>query len=116
MKAQKRNNNRSSRIASNIRRAVAEILLTEFAEDSIISRVSLTDAVDGIGFIKMFYHVRGDATGVQKRLDEITPMVRFQMAGRIEQKYVPNIKFVYDDTLEKSNRIDELLNQIKGDL
>ena len=60
MKAQKRNNNRSSRIASNIRRAVAEILLTEFAEDSIISRVSLTDAVDGIVFIKLAdpYHSR----------------------------------------------------------
>ncbi|MCL2369376.1 MAG: 30S ribosome-binding factor RbfA [Alphaproteobacteria bacterium] len=129
MQKQKRNNNRSSRIASNIQRAVAEILLTEFRDDAIVARVSISDVVDGVGFIKLFYHVsiptlggvapaapRGVIDQTQKRLDEITPMVRFHMAQKIEQKYVPNIRFIYDDTLEKANRIDELLNNIKGDL
>ena len=49
----------------------------------------------------------------QKRLDEITRSVRFELGGRMNQKYVPDIRFAYDDTLERAARIDELLNNLK---
>jgi len=39
-------------------------------------------------------------------------MVRFELAARMDQKYVPDIRFVYDDTLERANRIDKLLGTI----
>jgi ribosome-binding factor A len=61
----------------------------------------------------LFYYTRADdLKPVQKRLEEITKMVRFELAQRIEQKYVPNIRFVYDDTLERANRIEKLLENI----
>ncbi|MBR4859814.1 MAG: ribosome-binding factor A, partial [Alphaproteobacteria bacterium] len=47
-----------------------------------------------------------------KRLDDITRSVRFELAARMNQKYVPDIRFEYDDTLEKAARIDELLNNL----
>ena len=31
----------------------------------------------------------------------------------MNQKYVPEIKFEYDDTLERAQRIDDLLNNLK---
>ena len=31
----------------------------------------------------------------------------------MNQKYVPDIKFQYDDTMERAARIDELLNNLK---
>ena len=50
---------------------------------------------------------------VKQRLDEITKMVRFELAQKIDQKYVPEIRFVYDDTLERASRIEELLNNLE---
>ena len=40
-------------------------------------------------------------------------MVRFELAKKIDQKYVPEIRFVYDDTLERADRIEELLNNLE---
>ena len=37
----------------------------------------------------------------------------FELAKKIDQKYVPEIRFVYDDTLERADRIEELLNNIE---
>lgn len=109
------NSNRSERIASKVQTLVAEILHNTYNDDPIISGISLVgaDAHGGLQFVRLYYHTRNsDISATQSRLDNITRMVRFELASRMNQKYVPNIKFVYDDTLEKASRIDELLNNL----
>jgi ribosome-binding factor A len=126
------NNNRSERIASAVQKHVAEILQDLFADDPTVSRVSVVDAEShgGLQHAKIFYYLRplnehlaliegGSSTeilqdhlNVQKRLDDITPTVRFELGARMNQKYVPTIRFVYDDTLERGSRIDELLSSL----
>ena len=72
------------------------------------------DAHGGLQFVRLFYYTRNpDINAVQKKLDEITRSVRFELAARMNQKYVPDIRFAYDDTLERAARIDELLNNLK---
>lgn len=109
------NSNRGNRIASKVQTLVAEILRDNFADDAILSGVSLVGAVahGGLQFVKLFYYSRNsDINTVQKRLDDVTKMVRFELATRMDQKYVPEIKFEYDDTLERAQRIDDLLNNL----
>lgn len=109
------NSNRGERVASKVQTIVAEILRDLWGEDSLVSGVSLVgaDARGGLQFVRLFFYTRNpDVAAVQKRLDEITRMVRFELAARMNQKYVPDIKFAYDDTLERAARIDELLNNL----
>ncbi len=109
------NSNRGERVASKVQTIVAEILRDLWGEDSLVSGVSLVgaDARGGLQFVRLFFYTRNpDVAAVQKRLDEITRMVRFELAARMNQKYVPDIKFQYDDTLERAARIDELLNNL----
>ncbi len=109
---------RKEKIASKTQIMVAEIFRDDFMDDPIISGVSLVgaDSAGGLNFVKLFYHSRNpDLKLVQKRLIDVTKMVRFKLAAKMEQKYVPDLKFAYDDTLERANRIDELLAQIKVD-
>ena len=40
-------------------------------------------------------------------------MIRFALAKKIDQKYVPEIRFVYDDTLERADRLESLLENIE---
>lgn len=110
------NSNRGERVASKVQTIVAEILRDNYADDPIVSGVSLVGAVahGGLQFVRLFFVARNpNAADVQKKLDEITRTVRFELAKRMNQKYVPDIKFSYDDTLEKAARIDELLNNLK---
>lgn len=109
------NSNRGERIASKVQTLVAEILRDNYSDDKIISGVSLVGAVahGGLQFVRLYYYSRNDnRNAVQKRLDDITCSVRFELAARMNQKYVPDIRFEYDDTLEKAQRIDELLNNL----
>lgn len=108
------NSNRGEKIASKVQTLVAEILQRNFSDDALINGVSLvgSDAHGGMQFVKLYFYARNNRDATQKRLDEITKMVRFELAGRLNQKYVPEIRFVYDDTLERASRIEELLNNI----
>ena len=109
------NSNRGERIASKVQTLVAEILRDVWGDDKLVSGVSLVGSVahGGLQFVRLFFYSRNpDIDAVQKRLDEITRMVRFELAHRMNQKYVPDIKFQYDDTLEKAEKIDELLNNL----
>ena len=109
------NSNRSEKIASKVQTLVAEILQRDFSDDKLINGVSLVGAEShgGMQFVKIFFYAHDDIDATQKRLDEITKMVRFELAKKIDQKYVPEIRFVYDDTLERANRIEELLNNLE---
>lgn len=110
------NSNRAERVASKVQTLVAEILRDNYADDAIVSGVSLVgaDAHGGLQFVRLYFYTRNsDVAAVQARLDAITRTVRFELATRMNQKYVPDIKFAYDDTMERAARIDELLNNLK---
>ena len=116
MQKRQQNSNRGDRIASKVQTLVAEILRDEFSDDVLLSGVSLVGAVShgGLQFVRLFYYSRSsDVAAVQKRLDDVTKTIRFELASRMNQKYVPEIKFEYDDTLERAARIDDLLNNLK---
>lgn len=113
----KRQNNSShpERVASKVQTLVAEILRDDFGDDKIVAGVSLVGAVahGGLQFVRLFYYSRNpDVATVQKRLDEITKTVRYELAARMNQKYVPDIRFEYDDTLDRAERIDKLLDNL----
>ncbi len=109
------NSNRSARIASKVQTLVAEILRDDFSDDNLLAGVSLVGGVahGGLQFVRLFYYSRNqNIDEVQKRLDEVTKTIRYELANRMDQKYVPDIRFEYDDTLEKAARIDELLDNL----
>ncbi len=106
MKKQSNNKSfaRSDRIASKVQSMVAEILRDNYSDINI----TLTGAEShgGLQFVRLYY--QGDKN-VQKKLDDIKSQIRYELAAKIDQKYTPDIGFVYDDTLEKSERIKKLL-------
>ncbi len=115
MQKKNTNSNRPERVAAKVQTIVAEILRDNWADDSLLAGVSLVGAVahGGLQFVRLFYYTRNDnVDAVQKRLDDATRMIRFELAKRMNQKYVPDIKFAYDDTMERAARIDELLNNL----
>ena len=109
------NSNRGERVASKVQTLVAEILRDNYSDDALIAGVSLVgaDSHGGLQFVRLFFYTRNeDINAVQARLDSITRTVRFELAARMNQKYVPDIRFQYDDTLERAARIDDLLSKL----
>lgn len=109
-----RNSPRGNRIAAKVQTLVAEILRDKYMDDPVLAGVNLSgaDSHGGLSFVKLYFYVAGDVAAAQKRLDEVTRAIRFELAARMNQKYTPEIKFVYDDTLVRAERIEKLLSEI----
>ena len=117
MQRKNTNSNRAERVAAKVQTLCAEILRDRFGDDELLGQVSLVgaSASGGIQFVRLFYYSRGGKSdAVQRRLDEVTRMVRFELAAKMDQKYVPDIRFEYDDTMERAARIEDLLKGIEN--
>jgi ribosome-binding factor A len=50
-----------------------------------------------------------------KRMNTHMPEIRKRLAGEVEMKYLPELRFYRDDTLDAAERIDELLRSVRHD-
>jgi ribosome-binding factor A len=50
-----------------------------------------------------------------KRMNTHMPEIRKRLAGEVEMKYLPELRFYRDDTLDAAERIDELLRAVRHD-
>lgn len=107
--------NRPARMASTVQTMVAQILHERFGDDGLLGGVSLVGATarGGTQFVHLYYYSHNsDIAAVQRRLDEVTKTIRYELASRLNQKYVPDIKFEYDDTLDRAERLDKILKNL----
>jgi ribosome-binding factor A len=101
--ADKKSYSRENKVAATVRQFVAEIIRDMFPT----LMVTIVDAKSsgGLQFVRIFY--QGNKTDFSK----IKTQIRYELAHRMNQKYVPELEFEYDSTLESSERIADLLKQ-----
>jgi ribosome-binding factor A len=86
----------------------------------------------GIGFITVthvqvtpdlqhahvYYTVIGDAKArrdTDRALGRVTPFLRRQIGQRLRLKRVPDLEFHYDESIERHDRIEQLLKSIRDE-
>lgn len=107
---------RATRVASLLREVLSEIIATQIKDPAVgritVSRVSVTDDLRSA---KVYYNMLG--TGEEREaalagLNRARGFVRSELGKRTTFRRVPELQFVYDDTLDYAERIEELLKQI----
>jgi ribosome-binding factor A len=106
--------NRMERIANLVQETLAGILLTE-SEDSRFLMVTITSVglARDMSTAKVFVSIL-DENKVEETiaaLNKASKYLRFALAkSKIEMRVIPELKFVYDDSTARGNRISSLLN------
>jgi ribosome-binding factor A len=65
---------------------------------------------------RVFYTALGDGaarTNSARALDRAAPFLRRQIGSRLRLKRVPELKFLYDESIAGQDRIEQLLNEIR---
>lgn len=108
---------RSKRIADQIQKDIVEILRTK-VKDPRIQWVTINDVevTEDNTWAKIFWTVLNDdkREEVSKALNAATGFIRSELSHGFRTYTIPQLKFVFDDSLLRGTKILEILNQIKN--
>jgi ribosome-binding factor A len=110
---------RTDRLAAQISREVSEILSVnaDMPAGLFISIVEVQLSRD-LRIGKVFYSAFGSEDAAEKAeifLKDNYKHIRMELAHRIRIKFIPELVFTYDASIERGQRIHELLDRIKRD-
>lgn len=110
---------RSDRVASQIQREMADLIRTH-VKDPALGLVTVSDAEVSrdLAVAKVYVTFLANSLpvgGCVKRLGEYLPELRRELAKRLRIRVLPEIRFVYDESIERGLHMDNLLGRLAGD-
>ncbi|HTO86089.1 MAG TPA: 30S ribosome-binding factor RbfA [Thermoanaerobaculia bacterium] len=109
---------RSQRVALLVREELSRLVLTE-AHDPELRRVTITDVEmpPDLRSARVYYSCLGQEAERQRAgaaLDRAAGYLRREVTQRCGLRYAPELHFLFDATLERGARIEELLAQVRA--
>ena len=109
---------RSDRVADQLRSEIA-LLLGREVHDPGIGFVTLTrvQVSPDLQIARVYYTSLGDDAArknTARALGRAVPFLRRQIGSRLRLKRVPELTFMYDDSIAGQDRIEQLLNEINA--
>jgi len=107
---------RSQRVGDLIREEVADIIMYRL-KDPRIGFVTVTgvEMTEDLKIARVFVSIlkESDREQTLEILDEARSFIRSNLSKRLKMKYIPNIEFRMDTSIEYGYKIDGLLKKIK---
>jgi len=110
---------RARRVGEQIQKEVSA-LLVKGLKDPRIGFVTITgvEVTPDLHLARVYFTVMGDATAraeSEKGLKSSESFIRRELGRRLRMRYVPDILFQYDSSLDYGNRIESLIQEIHAD-
>lgn len=111
---------RAKRVAEGIREELASMLALDLrdprAAGAVVTRVEVTADLRGAKVWVRLLEATDDAARRKELLDALTRaagMLRREVTQRLALRHAPTLRFVYDEGVERSSRVEELLAEIE---
>lgn len=110
---------KKDRIEAIIQKEVSSIIQMEL-KDPKVGFITITDVTvtNDLSIAKIYVTFLGQRPRIDagmKALERSKGFIRSQLASRMNIRKVPQLIFVYDESLKKGNRIDEIIQKMKKD-
>ena len=106
---------KTERIASNLVKEISYILATKI-KDRDIRFVTVTDCkvTTDLSFAKVYVTVLDDTKKeeILKALKNASGYIRREPAERVDIRHIPELQFVFDESIEYGNKIEHIIEQI----
>ena len=106
---------RMNKIEDLLHKEIANIIVTRIDNPQIKNTVTITDikvSKDIRSAIVFFVTLDKNFKKIEKIINELKPTIKFYLSKNVHLKRIPDIKFVFDDTLIKGQRINKLLDSL----
>lgn len=108
---------RIERVNGLLRREIGELLLTGLRDPRLahlVSIVTVDTSVD-LHYATVRYSVMGPPEAKQEVLDGLNsaiPYIRRELRARLDIKFIPELHFVLDDTMERADRVLRIMDSL----
>ena len=106
---------RTDRVSAQLRRELGTLVHAAVREHGLCSTsVSDVEVTRDMAHAKVFVTVLQPERAAEtlKALKALAPEIRYQLARAVRMRHVPELHFHYDDSVDKGERIDELLRNV----
>ena len=110
---------RPDRVGDQIRQELAELIAREVHDPGVgfltFTKVRLTPDLQQA---RVYYTTIGDEkqrAETARALGRATPFLRRQIGRRLRLKHVPELQFFYDESIERQDRIERIIQEIHAE-
>lgn len=114
----KKSFHRTDRVSAQLRRELGTIVHAIVREHGLPSvSVSDVEVTRDMAHAKVFFTaLQADrAREALKGLKALAPEIRHQLSVAVRMRHTPELHFAYDDSVDRGERIDNLLREIGGE-
>ena len=107
---------RMNKIEDLLHKEIANIIVTRIDNPQIKNTVTITDikvSKDIRSAVVYFVTLDQNFKKIEKLINELKPTVKFYLSKNVHLKRIPDIKFIFDDTVIKGQRISKLLDSTR---
>lgn len=107
---------RMNKIEDLLHKEIAKIIVTRIDNPDIKNTVTITGikvSKDIRSAIVYFTTLIKNYKNVEKVINDVKPTIKFYLSKNVHLKRIPDIKFVFDDTVIKGQRISKLLDSLR---
>lgn len=109
---------RPSRVGDQVRAEIADLLAREVHDPGIgfvtLTRVQISPDLQQA---RIFFTTLGDEKARStsgRALERAAPFLRRKIGARLRLRRVPELRFVYDESIAGQDRIEQLLNEVRA--
>ena len=108
---------RSERMSDEIRSILGGIFISQFQiQDAGLLTVSKVEVTSDLRLAKIFISLLSSKKSPNEVIDYLKhnrKIIRYHLGNKLNAKFVPDLRFYYDDSLKKAEKIGSLLNEIR---
>jgi ribosome-binding factor A len=110
---------RPSRVGDQLRAEISDLLAREVHDPGIgfLTVTQVTVSPD-LQVARVYYTTLGDERArrdTARALGRATPFLRRQLGSRLRLKRVPVLEFFFDESVERGDRIERILNELSAE-
>ncbi|MFO7970814.1 MAG: 30S ribosome-binding factor RbfA [Desulfobacterales bacterium] len=110
---------RSDRVGGQIQKILSEILLKK-VKDPRLKNISITDVKlsRDLRIARVYFVISGNRKNIEDALEGFQSAIGYVKRGLARQlglRYMPDLKFFYDESFDYGSHIDNVLKALKAD-
>lgn len=101
------------RINDNLQEAISYIIFQEVKNPNIkFVTITAVNTTSDLSYAKVYFTTLGDKVETLKALKSAKGFIRNELKEKVELRNIPELEFVYDESIEYGKRIEEKIKEI----